>query len=235
MMIHGPYSKLVFARQRDAKWVILPSPYLFDDIISYYKGRFYAVTKCGTVLIWEPDGKTFRPRIVVPEHSEGDEYFNKYLAESLDGDLVLIWRQHRSCYGGGSDSSSSSSDDDDEDRHNRVVEYVAKPDPTVRFQVFVLRVGCQGSEWKELHTLGGAALFIGYNTAVFFSVNGDPNLQAECIYFTDELLGSCWDLKQGPRDMGVFDMRSKEVKLMPSLVQNSKGWPPPIWVMPSLL
>ncbi|KAF8675757.1 hypothetical protein HU200_047241 [Digitaria exilis] len=165
MMIHGPKFKLVFARQRDARWVILPSPCQFDDAI-LYQGQFYTMTACGALLVWEPDGETFKSRVAVPEHDEGEEYvyFKKYLAESLDGDLVLIWREHRSSRG--EDDSSASDDDDD---------YV-EPDPTVRFQVFVLREGCQGSEWKELHDLGGAALFIGYNSAVFFPADGtEPN------------------------------------------------------------
>ncbi|CAO2183315.1 unnamed protein product [Urochloa humidicola] len=167
MMIHGPYSKLVFARQGDARWVVLPSWYMFDDVVSH-KGHFYAVTQCGTVLIWEPHGETFSPRIAVPEHNEGDEYvcFKKYLSVSLDGDLVLVWREHWSCYGEESDRDASASDDE-----NGSDERSAKGDPTVRFQVFVLREGSQGSEWKELHDLRGVALFIGYNSAVFFSVD----------------------------------------------------------------
>ncbi|KAF8695966.1 hypothetical protein HU200_036845 [Digitaria exilis] len=87
MMIHGPMGHLAFARQSDPRWVILPSPYLFEDVIGY-NGQFYAVTRCGVVLIWEPDGVTFKSRMIdVPEHSEGDLYFKKYLAESVNGDL----------------------------------------------------------------------------------------------------------------------------------------------------
>ncbi|KAF8695967.1 hypothetical protein HU200_036846 [Digitaria exilis] len=158
VMIHGPKFKLVFARQRDARWVILPSAYQFHDAI-LYRGQLYTMTACGALLVWEPDGETFKSRVAVPEHDEGEEYvsFKKYLAESLDGDLVLIWRERRSSRG---EDDSSASDEDDDD--------YAEPDPTVGFQVFVLREGCQGSEWKELHDLGGAALFIGYNSAVFF-------------------------------------------------------------------
>ncbi|CAO2198158.1 unnamed protein product [Urochloa humidicola] len=233
MMIHGPYSKLVFARQGDPRWVMLPSWYLFDDIVCH-KGHIYAVTHCGTVLIWEPDGETFSPRIAVPEHNEGDEYvsFKKYLAVSLDGDLVLVWREHWSCYGEESDRDDAS----DKDNYNCCNGFSAKADPTVRFQVFVLREGCQGSEWKELHDLRGAALFIGYNSAVFFSVDDMPNLLPDCIYFTDDLLRISWHRKQMPRDMGIFDMKDKVVMPMPSVVQDSKSyWPPPIWVTPSLL
>nr|TKW15976.1 hypothetical protein SEVIR_5G268400v2 [Setaria viridis] len=179
---------------------------------------------CGALLVWEPDGEKFKSRIAVPEHNEGEEYvyFRKYLAESLDGDLVLICREHRSCYGGESDRSAS---DDD----------YTETDPTVRFQVFVLREGCQRSEWKELHDLGGAALFIGYNSAVFFPADGIPNLLADYIYFTDDNLSISWRNKQEPRDMGVFDMKNKMVKLMPSVDQHSNNWPPPIWVTPSIV
>ncbi|CAL4955229.1 unnamed protein product [Urochloa decumbens] len=220
----------------DPRWVMLPSWYKFDDIVSH-KGHFYAVTQCGTVLIWEPDGETFSPRIAVPEHNEGDEYviFKKYLAVSLDGDLVLVWREHWSCYGEESDRDAGDNDNDDGDDNNNDNEYSAKADPTVRFQVFVLREGFQGSEWKELHDLRGAALFIGYNSAVFFSVADAPNLLPDCIYFTDDLLRNSWHRKQKPRDIGIFDMKSKVVMPMPSVVQDSKSWPPPIWVTPSIL
>nr|CAB3473842.1 unnamed protein product [Digitaria exilis] len=223
MMIHGPKFKLVFARQRDARWVILPSPCQFDDAI-LYQGQFYTMTACGALLVWEPDGETFKSRVAVPEHDEGEEYvyFKKYLAESLDGDLVLIWREHRSSRG--EDDSSASDDDDD---------YV-EPDPTVRFQVFVLREGCQGSEWKELHDLGGAALFIGYNSAVFFPADGSSNLQADNIYFTDDNMIIAWHRKQEPRDIGVFNMKNKVATLMSSVDQHLNNWPPPIWVTPSI-
>ncbi|CAL4948239.1 unnamed protein product [Urochloa decumbens] len=195
----------------DPAWVILPSPYLFEDVIAY-KGQIYAVTRCGVVLVWEPDGVTFKSRVAVPEHNEGDEYvyFRKYLAESLDGDdLVLIWRVHRSyCYE--DESESSSSDDDDSDGGDYCQrKYQERPDPTVRFQVFVLREGSQGIEWKETDNLGGAALFIGYNSAMFFSVDGSPDLLPDCIYFTDDLLGKSWRRKEEARDMGVFDVKSK--------------------------
>ncbi|CAO2183314.1 unnamed protein product [Urochloa humidicola] len=101
VMIHGPMFKLVFARRRDARWVVLPSPYLFEDVV-LHEGRLCSMTACGALLVWEPDGETFKSRVAVPEHNEGEEYvyFRKYLAESLDGDLVLIWRERRSCYGG---------------------------------------------------------------------------------------------------------------------------------------
>ncbi|CAL4948240.1 unnamed protein product [Urochloa decumbens] len=184
-----------------------------------------------------PDGETFSPRIAVPEHNEGDEYviFKKYLAVSLDGDLVLVWREHWNCYGEESDSDRDASDNDNDDDNNNNDEYSAKADPTVRFQVFVLREGSQGSEWKELHDLGGAALFIGCNSAAFFSVADAPNLLPGCIYFTDDLLRNSWHRKQKPRDIGIFNMKSKVVMPMPSLVQDSKSWPPPIWVTPSIL
>ncbi|CAO2204321.1 unnamed protein product [Urochloa humidicola] len=244
MMIHGPMRHLAFCRQSDAAWVILPSPYLFEDVIAY-KGQIYAVTRCGVVLVWEPDGVTFKSRVVVPEHNEGDEYvyFRKYLAESLDGDLVLVWRVHRSCCydddesdssSSDDESDSSSSDDSDDGDYYCQREYQERPDPTVRFQVFILREGSQGIEWKETDNLGGAALFIGYNSAMFFSADGSPDSLPDCIYFTDDLLGNSWRRKEAARDMGVFDMKSKVVNAMPSLVRHSKSWPPPVWITPSI-
>nr|CAB3477887.1 unnamed protein product [Digitaria exilis] len=73
VMIHGPKFKLVFARQRDARWVILPSAYQFHDAI-LYRGQLYTMTACGALLVWEPDGETFKSRVAVPEHDEGEEY-----------------------------------------------------------------------------------------------------------------------------------------------------------------
>ena len=131
-------------------------------------------------------------------------------------------------WGDGESDDSSTSDDDDV--------YYAEPDPTLGFQVFVLREGRQGRrEWKELRDLGGAALFIGYNSAVFFPAGEVPGLLPDCIYFTDDTVGiiSCRN-KQEPRDMGAFSMKNKAVTLMPSVDLHSNHWPPPIWVTPSI-
>lgn len=230
MMIHGPMNHLAFARQGDPRWVILPSPYLFEDVIAY-KGQFYAVTRCGVVLIWEPDGVTFKSRMIdALERNKGGVYFKKYLAESVDGDLVLIFRVHRSsCDDDESDGSSSDYDNDE-------CGYPCKlrSDPTVRFQVFILREGYRRKEWKESDDLGNVVLFIGYNSAAFFSIGAVSALLPNCIYFMDGLLGNYWRPKKEPHDTGVFDMKNKVVKPMPSTIRHSKCWPPPIWITPSI-
>lgn len=50
----------------------------------------------------------------------------------------------------------------------------------------------------------------------------------DCVYFTDDKIGII------SRDMGVFNMKSKVVTLMPSVDQHANSWPPPIWVTPSI-
>jgi hypothetical protein len=63
---------------------------------------------------------------------------------------------------------------------------------------------------------------------VFFPAGEIPGLLPDCVYFTDDKIGIIF------RDMGVFNMKSKVVTLMPSVDQHASSWPPPIWVTPSI-
>ncbi|KAM0930901.1 hypothetical protein ACQ4PT_000622 [Festuca glaucescens] len=255
MMIHGPENKLAFARERDAKWVVLPSTDHYNDAI-LYRGLFYTVTNCGLVQVWEPDGATFRPRLVVPEQAGSYElncypYLRNYLAETPDGHLMLIWRESSSCRETDSDEEENHDAPigndarmhDDDDGYNsphrsynkHCGETIQRADPTIGFQVFVLDECPGGSEWRQMHDLGGATLFIGYNSTVFFPNDGTPGLLADCIYFTDDYYGYSWRRKQKPRDMGVFDMKTSLVKPIHLFNdEHSKSWPPPVWITPCI-
>jgi hypothetical protein len=243
MMIHGPSNKLAFARDRDARWVVLPSTFHYNDVI-LYQGRFYSSTNCGFVHVWEPDGATFRPRLAAPKHAgildfTSYPHLRNYLAESPDGHLMLIWRECSSCLDSDEeDNHDAPMDDEDDDGYNsahRSYNEDPGPDPTILFKVFVLdeRPG-GGSEWTEVHDLGGATLFIGYNSTVFFPSDGTPGLLADCIYFTDDYYGGSWCHKQKPRDMGVFDMKTSVVKPIHFFNDDSKSWPPPVWITPCI-
>jgi hypothetical protein len=255
MMIHGPENKLAFARERDAIWVVLPSTDHYNDAI-LYRGLFYTVTNCGLVQVWEPDGATFRPRLVVPEQAGSYElecypYLRNYLAETPDGHLMLIWRESSSCretdsddeenYDAPIDNDARMHDDDDGyNSHDRSYnkhcgETIQLADPTIGFQVFVLDECPGGSEWRQMHDLGGATLFIGYNSTVFFPNDGTSGLLADCIYFTDDYYGYSWRRKQKPCDIGVFDMKTSLVKPIHLFNdEHSKSWPPPVWITPCI-
>uniref|UniRef100_A0A0E0JLV2 Uncharacterized protein n=1 Tax=Oryza punctata TaxID=4537 RepID=A0A0E0JLV2_ORYPU len=246
MMMHNPQNKLVFAREGDPKWVPLRAQYRYEDVIVYH-GRFCTVTIEGLVQTWEHDNSTmtFNPKSIAPQLMEPEEngiplYFKKYLAESPDGNLILIWREHYSerCDESDSDDDVSIEREEDEDDYNiscccEEIEEL-EPDPTIRFQVFVLDKHPIGSEWREVHDFGGASIFIGCNSATFFSSGEIPGLAADCIYFTDNSLSFVWESKELERDIGVFDMKDKMVKPMPILAEHIKSWPPPIWVTPSM-
>jgi hypothetical protein len=64
-----------------------------------------------------------------------------------------------------------------------------EPDLTVRFHVLLFSKSRFSRKWgKEVNNLNGTAFFIGYNSAVFCHVDGIPDLQVVCIYFTDDKL-----------------------------------------------
>lgn len=173
MMMHNPQNKLVFAREGDPKWVPLRAQHRYEDVIVYH-GRFCTVTMEGLVQTWEHDASTmtFNPKGIAPQHIEPEEdgiplYFKKYLAKSPDGNLILIWREHYSerCDESDSEDDVSIERDEDEDDYNiscccEEIEEL-EPDPTIRFQAFVLDEHPIGSEWREVHDFGGASIFIG--------------------------------------------------------------------------
>uniref|UniRef100_A0ACD5VZ78 Uncharacterized protein n=1 Tax=Avena sativa TaxID=4498 RepID=A0ACD5VZ78_AVESA len=256
LMIHGPSNKLAFTRERDTKWVVLPSKYHYNDAI-LYRGHFYTVTDCGLVQVWEPDGATFRPRLAAPKHAGIHDftsypYLRKYLAESPDGRLMIIWRERSSVR----DSSESEEEEEEkeDDEHDDpmdndaqgynsphrsynedCVQTLEPADPTVLFRVFVLDERPGGSQWTEVDDLGGATLFIGYNSAVFFPNDRTPGLLADCIYFTEDHYVYSWRRKHKPRDMGVFDMKTSMVKPIHLFSdEHYKSWPPPIWITPCI-
>ena len=84
---------------------------------------------------------------------------------------MLIWRESSSCRDNDEeDTHDAPMDDDDDSLHRRYDEDCGETlqpaDPTISFQVFVLDERPGESEWREVHDLGGATLFIGYNSTV---------------------------------------------------------------------
>uniref|UniRef100_A0A0E0C5V0 Uncharacterized protein n=1 Tax=Oryza meridionalis TaxID=40149 RepID=A0A0E0C5V0_9ORYZ len=251
MMMHCPRNRVVLARGHDAKWMPLQTRHRYEDVI-VYRGQFYMVTLDGVVQTWEHDDVTtpFNPRNVAPQFMSRDEdglplYIRKYLAESPKGNLMLILREHSTdrCDSESDDDVSAIEEENDKDNYNAAHNYhydpepepELKPDPTVKFQAFILDECPRGSEWRDVHDFGGASIFIGSNSATFFLSDRIPGLGADCIYFTEDKLSFFWDRKQMPRDIGVFDLKAKVMKPMPLPGVHMKSWPPQIWVTPLML
>uniref|UniRef100_A0A0D9V3Z6 KIB1-4 beta-propeller domain-containing protein n=1 Tax=Leersia perrieri TaxID=77586 RepID=A0A0D9V3Z6_9ORYZ len=205
----------------------LQTQYQYDDLI-VYRGCFYMVTGDG---LEHHDGTTLTER-----DEDGLPLFRKYLAESPDGKLMLIWREHSSdrCDSSDEDDIVGTNEDDNEDDDNATHNYHYDPesDPTIRFQAFVLDEHPEESKWREVHNFGGASIFIGRNSTMFFSSDIMLGLARDCIYFTDGSLSFLRYRKQLPRDIGMFDMKAKVVKPMASWEQHMKNWPLPIWITP---
>uniref|UniRef100_A0A0E0JM86 F-box domain-containing protein n=1 Tax=Oryza punctata TaxID=4537 RepID=A0A0E0JM86_ORYPU len=198
MMMHCPRNRVVFARGRDTKWMPLQTRHRYEDVI-VYQGQFYMVTLDGIVQTWGYDdvATPFNPRNVAPQFMSRDEdgsplYIRKYLAESPNGNLMLILREHSTdqCDSDSDDNVGAIEEENDKDGYNEAHSYhydpepELKPDLIIRFQAFILDERPGGSEWREVHDFGGASIFIGCNSATFLLSGRILRLGENRICFT---------------------------------------------------
>ncbi|KAK9117440.1 hypothetical protein Sjap_016387 [Stephania japonica] len=185
----------------------------FQDAV-FYKGRFYAVTRCSQLVVCN-----LSPVPKVEEICRGPkslllQCWSKYIV-NLHDTLLLVGR-HR----------------EDDNGYYR----------TVDFKAYVLvpygnEGGGEGEEfrpkWKRVTSLRSLAVFIGGNTSTCVYADDIPGCQRNSIYFTDDYVGTKSLYYGGPgSDMGVYNYEDGTIGEIYPGTSRSRLWPP-IWVIPN--
>ncbi|TXG57190.1 hypothetical protein EZV62_018503 [Acer yangbiense] len=86
---------------------------------------------------------------------------------------------------------------------------------TYEFRVFKVDIiSTMTITWMEIKDLGNIALFLGYNTSM--SIEASNFYKPNCIYFTDDCMGSYWeDEKGGGKDMGIYNLHDGSITSVP--------------------
>ncbi|XP_070677956.1 F-box protein At2g26160-like [Malus domestica] len=212
--------------------------------ITYYKGRFYAVTYGGMVLVCDTeDPKQPKTRVVVPEipivvkHHSPDKKI--YVVESA-GDLLVVF-------------SVQEMDNFPIQRpyHTTIREWLRssqKEYRTTHRQFKVFKVPLSGGSWRldsEVKKLGNRSLFVGDNNSSF-SVEASTYLgcKANCIYYYSytfrEVDRAGLSPLNGNIEMGVFNMEDGSTEQhfgSPNFALEKTNFPsagtPCAWIQPS--
>ncbi|KAF5205418.1 ascorbic acid mannose pathway regulator [Thalictrum thalictroides] len=226
--------KLAFARPGDRAWTTVnSSSALYEDTV-HINDQFYAIDVEGVVCRFDISTTPNQVSLhfaCLPGEIDMEEGCRFYLVEML-GELHMVARFFY--------------------LQGRYLEYYhlehARPfeehhhAQTSSFQVFKLDLCTK--EWKEVHTLGDYAFFLGNNTSFSLRVSEYPGCQSDAIYFTDDYK---WEStlhmegqhgKEGMEsiglDMGVFDLKTKRVKPFYDSDDVPTFLAPPIWITPNL-
>ncbi|XP_051212728.1 uncharacterized protein [Lolium perenne] len=219
-----------FASAEDPSWSLARSPEGVEDAI-HHDGQFYSVSYAGLVEAWERDAGSgeytstaVAPRLLaVEEHKQedGEPSCRKYLAAAPGGRLMVVIKYYYYAELQGRRSWSCS------------------------FKVHVL--GDDG-QWKERTDVGDLALFVGMNNSLCLPTTGRPQIEAGCVYYTGDELGSLEARKgslsshsYGSRDgsdlraVGVYSLKDGTLKKMEALGKEQRSfYPPPAWITPSV-
>ncbi|XP_071676889.1 uncharacterized protein [Lolium perenne] len=219
-----------FAAVEDGSaWRVARSRDGVEDAI-HHDGRFHSVSYSGVVEAWERDagsgayaGTPVAPRLLATV-GEGMSS-HKYLAAALDGRLMVVvkcWTKERG--------------------------FLWNKTWTCSFQVHVL--GDDG-QWKETRDIGDAAVFVGLNNSLCVPKIRRPEIEAGCVYYTDDQLWEAAVRKRNKdikyrndgdddyvdiRPAGVYSLKDGTVKKIDALgPQLYHGFTPtpPVWITPS--
>uniref|UniRef100_A0A8R7NWA8 KIB1-4 beta-propeller domain-containing protein n=1 Tax=Triticum urartu TaxID=4572 RepID=A0A8R7NWA8_TRIUA len=113
---------------------------------------------------------------------------------------------------------------------------------TCSFKVHVL--GDDG-QWNETRDIGDVVLFVGVNNSMCVPTRGRPEIEAGCVYFTDDRLSGVRkefssrvdDDDVDVRAVGVYSLKDDTVKKMEALGQEynrCRFSSPPVWITPSI-
>uniref|UniRef100_A0ACD5ZQE9 Uncharacterized protein n=1 Tax=Avena sativa TaxID=4498 RepID=A0ACD5ZQE9_AVESA len=225
-----------FATSEDAVWRLAPSRDGVEDAI-HHDGRFYSVSYTGVVEAWEHNAESgaytstaASPRLTITNEEEGSR---KYLAMASGGRLMVVVK------------------------HAQVIEKGRKSWADKWRCSFEVHFLGDDGQWKEKRDIGDSTLFVGLNNSLCVPTRGRPEIQAGCIYFTDDELreaalrkrnelGSSFlsyrgcvrnDDKFHDHDMraiGVYSLKDGTVKKMEALGKEwyERLWMPPVWITP---
>ncbi|CAN0878806.1 F-box protein SKIP23 [Linum grandiflorum] len=190
------------------KWTQLADGSAFKDVI-VHKGELLAVDITGRVVIVDKeDIDGTKGLIVAATGSPKLRAGNKYLVQSVDGELLLVEKY---------------------DHHDLF-------NPPIR-KLRVYKLNEEEKTWVEVEDLGDNVLFLGNNSSFAVSSSYDlPNVR-NCIFFTDYVPWTVVGLgKDAILDaffgMFVFDFARKDVTQLTKCPSYSKMfWPPPAWLL----
>ncbi|VAH12961.1 unnamed protein product [Triticum turgidum subsp. durum] len=221
-----------FATAEAGVWKLARSEDGVEDAI-HHDGQFYSISYSGVVEAWQRDPESGQykstavaSRLTIEEGSSTCPL--KYLAVAPDGRLMVVLK-----YG-----------------HVTKKQY-GQGRWTCSFKVHVL--GDDG-QWNETRDIGHVAPFIGVNNSLCVPTRGRPEIEAGCIYFTDDRLGDAMfrfrnelssrshgsedDDESDVRSVGVYSLKDGTMKKMEALEQEYRRCrflsPPPVWIMPSI-
>jgi hypothetical protein len=231
LILSESYGAPAFAAVEDGgAWRLGRSQDDVEDAI-HHDGRFHSVSYSGIVEAWERDVESgaYTSTAVAPRLTTGGEGMSsrKYLVAAPDGRLMVVvknWTKERG--------------------------YLWNKTWTCSFHVYVL--GDDG-QWKETRDIGDAALFIGLNNSLCVPRMRRPEIEAGCVYYTDDQL---WEaaLRKRNKDIkyrddddgddyvdirpaGVYSLKDGTVKKIDALgPQLYRGFTPtpPVWITPSI-
>ncbi|KAM3399930.1 hypothetical protein ACQJBY_005040 [Aegilops geniculata] len=212
-----------FATAEDGVWKLARSEDGVEDAI-HHDGQFYSVSYSGVVEVWQRDAESgeytstaVTPRLAIEEGSSRRPL--KYLVAAPGGRLMVVLKYGRVT----------------KKRYDR-------EGWTCSFKVHVL--GDHG-QWNETRDIGDVALFVGVNNSLCVQTSGCPEIEAGCVYFTDDRLRGVRkqfssrvdDDDVDVRAVGVYSLKDGTLKKMEALGQEYNRFRfsrPPVWITPSI-
>ncbi|KAM0850168.1 hypothetical protein ACQ4PT_053254 [Festuca glaucescens] len=209
-------------------WRLAQSRDGIEDAI-HHGGRFHSVSYSGVVEAWERDAESgaYTSTAVAPRLTAGGEGMSshKYIVAAPDGRLMVVvkyWTKEKG--------------------------YLWNKTWTCSFQVHILS---DDGKWTETRDIGDAALFIGLNNSLCVPKMRHPEIEAGCVYYTDDQLWEAAvrkrnkDIKYRDDDddyidvwpVGVYSLKDGTVKKIDALgPQQYRGFTPmpPVWITPSI-
>ncbi|KAM0886347.1 hypothetical protein ACQ4PT_029751 [Festuca glaucescens] len=217
-----------FASSEDPTWRLAPSQDGVEDAI-HHDGQFHSVSYAGLVEAWErhADSGAYTStavalRLAVEEHEQQDREpsCRKYLAAAPGGRLMVVIKYP------------------EQRRHSQ-------NSWSCSFKVHVLG---DDAQWKETTDVGDLALFVGMNNSLCVPTTGRPQIEAGCVYYTDDEPGALevrksssssysYSRRDGSdlRTVGVYNLKDGTVKKIEALGKEQRSfYPPPAWITPSI-
>jgi hypothetical protein len=217
-------------------WRLAKSPEGVEDAI-HHDGRFHSISYSGLVEVWDHDTESgaytstaIAPRMTSFDTEGGNGRPERnYLAVAPGGRLMVVSKHVHPT------------------KNERYRLHVRG---TCSFTVHVL---CDDGRWKETRDIGDSAVFVGLNNSLCVPIMGRPEMEAGCIYFTDDEL---WEAEIRRRNkpyinkeevesddhadvcsVGVYSLKDGTVKKIEGLNRQqyrSFNYTLPAWITPSI-
>ncbi|KAI3431161.1 PAP_fibrillin domain-containing protein [Psidium guajava] len=213
--IYGGFARLAFIKLGYGCWTYVDMNLtLFTDII-FSRGLLHAIDRHGKLMLVDLGIDSYvredEVEVIVPHCMPKQSDF-AYIVESHSGEILMVRRflvkqpEHKDLY------------------------------LTREITVFKLqRNSSRRSKWIEVKNLNGETLFLGDNHSTSLLSSEILGLRPNCIYYTDDYFHDGHDhyKKDGPVDLGVFNMDNGSFESHYILDPSQKLFTPAIFIMPS--